>query len=91
MKKKLTFLIILILIFVSFGVNAYCRTKMYNDDYAGIYVILGLIGLLIYIIPSFIYKGRNKLAFVLINIFLGWTGLVWVALLIISFLAKKEE
>jgi hypothetical protein len=62
-----------------------------HRDYAGAYLILGLVALVIYMIPSYIYKGHNKFVFVLINIFAGWTGVVWVTLLIISLLSKKEE
>jgi hypothetical protein len=62
-----------------------------HNDYGGIYLILGLVALIIYMIPSYIYKGHNKLIFVLINIFAGWTGVVWITILIISLLSKKEK
>jgi uncharacterized membrane protein len=55
-----------------------------------IIIILVLIALVIYMVPSNIYKGHNKLAFKLINIFLGWTGAVWITLLIIALLSKEE-
>jgi hypothetical protein len=48
-------------------------------------IVLTIIGLIIYFIPSFIahLRGNKNLAAILIlNVFLGWTGLGWVGALI---------
>jgi len=50
--------------------------------------IIFVIGLAIYLIPTFVAFGRehgNRVAILCLNIFLGWTFLGWVAALVWSF------
>lgn len=53
-----------------------------------------LIASLLYVVPLIIALCRgckHKLAITLLNIFLGWLPLVWVALLIWSFLSPVDN
>jgi uncharacterized membrane protein (DUF485 family) len=48
--------------------------------------------LVIYFLPSIIgYKTNSASGIILLNLFLGWTFLGWVAALIWSVSAKKEK
>jgi hypothetical protein len=50
------------------------------------YILLIVIALIIYFLPTIILLIRNgdhKLPFFLVNLFLGWTAVVWIALMII--------
>lgn len=68
------------------------------DNLVGIIFLclLGLVALAIYLVPTIIVifrKTTANLPIILINIFLGWTFIVWVACIIWAFVAKtkKEE
>lgn len=57
-----------------------------------IVICLFLAALLIYFLPSLIALGRHKkqqLAIILLNLFAGWTGIVWLGCLIWA--AVKEQ
>jgi predicted RNA-binding Zn-ribbon protein involved in translation (DUF1610 family) len=48
-------------------------------------IVVLIIGLLVYFIPSFVATNRgtkNKTGIILLNVFLGWTGLGWLGSLI---------
>lgn len=57
-------------------------------------VILGLLGLFIYFIPSLVANKRQhiqKTSILLLNIFLGWTFVGWVVALIWATLKDKNQ
>ena len=52
---------------------------------SGIGIIVGIIGLIVYFIPTIVAivrHHRNLLAIILVNIFLGWTFIGWLVALI---------
>jgi len=58
-----------------------------------IIIILGIVGLFIYFLPTIIASGRNSTAtflIFLINLFGGWTIALWIFVFIWAFLSKKE-
>jgi hypothetical protein len=66
-----------------------------NTLLVGLLIILfGLIGVIIYFIPTYIASKRSCRRFygiVILNIFLGWTFLGWVGSLIWAFTDNKDE
>ena len=57
-------------------------------------VLLLLIGPLVYFLPSIIAfrrKHRNRVAILVINIFLGFTGIGWVAALVWAVYRETES
>ncbi|MFN8259104.1 MAG: superinfection immunity protein [Bacteroidales bacterium] len=66
-------------------------------EYLGVeiilFILLGLIGLFIYFLPTFIASGRNSAAtflIFLINLFGGWTIALWIFVFIWAFMDKKK-
>jgi hypothetical protein len=56
-------------------------------------VVIVVIGIVIYLIPTFLALSRRKhqlLAICLLNIFAGWTGIGWLAALIWAALEDKK-
>ncbi|WP_250482079.1 superinfection immunity protein [Caballeronia sp. NCTM5] len=56
-------------------------------------IVLLIVGLLLYFIPSFVAQSRrhhNTGAILALNIFLGWTFLGWVAALVWALTATKQ-
>lgn len=56
-------------------------------------ILLGIVALLIYFLPTLIASGRNSTAtflIFLINLFGGWTIALWIFVFIWSFCAKKK-
>ncbi len=65
--------------------------------YSGVEIIflllLGIIALFIYFLPTIIASGRNSTAtflIFLINLFGGWTLALWIFVFIWAFLSKKK-
>ena len=59
-----------------------------------IIIIWGILGLLIYFIPTFIARKKNhlqKTAITLVNIFLGWTFVGWVVALVWAVMKQPES
>ncbi len=59
---------------------------------SGLATIFVLIGIAIYFIPSIVAFNRHvepRVAILLLNIFFGWTFLVWVAMLIWAYQARQ--
>ncbi|MCL2484722.1 MAG: superinfection immunity protein [Endomicrobia bacterium] len=52
-------------------------------------VLAGIIGLWIYFLPTFIAKKDVGLIFFL-NLFLGWTFIGWIAVLIMAFTTRNK-
>jgi uncharacterized phage infection (PIP) family protein YhgE len=58
-----------------------------------IIILLGIVALFIYFLPTIIASGRNSTAtflIFLINLFGGWTVALWIFVLIWAFLDKKK-
>lgn len=56
-------------------------------------ILLGIVGLIIYFLPTIIASGRNSAAtflIFLVNLFGGWTVALWIFVFIWAFLAKKK-
>lgn len=52
-----------------------------------IYIVLGIIGLVVYFIPTIVAvkkKSRKKVAAILLNIFLGWSLVGWIISLVLA-------
>ncbi len=59
----------------------------------GVLILLGIIALFIYFLPTFIARGRNStMTFVifLINLFGGWTVALWVLVLVLAITTKRK-
>jgi len=57
-------------------------------------ILLGIVALFIYFLPTIIASGRNSTAtflIFLINLFGGWTIALWIFVFIWAFCAKKKE
>ena len=57
-------------------------------------IFLGIIGLIIYFIPSFVAfkrKTASRWPIFLVNFFFGWTLLVWIVTLIWACEGRKEN
>lgn len=57
-------------------------------------ILLGIVGLFIYFLPTIIASGRNSVAtflIFLVNLFGGWTVALWIFVFIWAFCAKKKE
>lgn len=55
-------------------------------------IILILVGLAIYFVPSIVAFNRNvepRIAIFLLNFFFGWTFFVWIAMLIWAYQARQ--
>lgn len=60
----------------------------------GLLILVGIIGLCVYFLPTIIASGRNSTAtFVifLVNLFGGWTIALWIFVFIWAFCAKQKE
>jgi len=58
-----------------------------------IFMLIGLIGVIVAFIPTYIAFGRKnpyKWIILIINIFIGWTGIGWVILLIYTLFPKRR-
>jgi hypothetical protein len=56
-------------------------------------ILLGIVALFIYFLPTIIASGRNATAtflIFLVNLFGGWTIALWIFVFIWAFLAKKK-
>lgn len=56
-------------------------------------ILLGIIALFIYFLPTFIARGRNStmtLVIFLINLFGGWTVALWVLVLVLALTTKRR-
>ncbi|MCL1969235.1 MAG: superinfection immunity protein [Bacteroidetes bacterium] len=59
-----------------------------------ILILLGIVALFVYFLPTIIASGRNSTAtflIFLINLFGGWTVALWIFVFIWAFCAKKKE
>jgi len=57
------------------------------------YILLGIIALYIYFLPTIIASGKNSTAtflIFLINLFGGWTIALWIFVFIWAYCAKNE-
>lgn len=57
------------------------------------HILITIITLAVYFLPSLIALVRNhhnKIALIVTNLLLGWTGVVWLVTLIWSFTNQKE-
>jgi ABC-type polysaccharide transport system permease subunit len=55
-------------------------------------VVLSAIGLAIYLAPSLVAIGRrNETQILLLNIFLGWTVIVWIVLLVMALSSRDSD
>jgi len=57
------------------------------------YILLGVIALCIYFLPTIIASGKNSTAtflIFLINLFGGWTIALWIFIFIWAYCEKKE-
>jgi hypothetical protein len=57
-------------------------------------ILLGIVALFIYFLPTIIASGRNATAtflIFLVNLFGGWTLALWLFVFIWAFCAKKKE
>jgi len=57
-------------------------------------ILLGIIALFIYFLPTIIASGRHSVAtflIFLVNLFGGWTIALWVVVLIWAICAKKKQ
>ena len=57
------------------------------------HILITIITLAVYFLPTFIALVRdhhNKVAIIVTNLLLGWTGAVWLVALIWSFTNQKE-
>jgi hypothetical protein len=58
-----------------------------------LFILLGIVALFVYFLPTIIASGRNSaVTFIifLINLFGGWTVILWIFVLIWAFTAKKK-
>ena len=58
-----------------------------------ILILLGIVVLFIYFLPTIIASGRNSVAtflIFLVNLFGGWTIALWIFVFIWAFLSKKK-
>lgn len=56
-------------------------------------ILLGIIALYIYFLPTFIARGRNStMTFIifLINLFGGWTIALWILVLVLALTTKRR-
>jgi hypothetical protein len=66
--------------------------SIYNG-YVLILMLIGFIGVIVAFIPTYIAFGRKnpyKWIILIINIFIGWTGIGWLILLIYTLFPKKR-
>ncbi len=57
-------------------------------------ILLGIVALFIYFLPTIIASGRNSTAtflIFLVNLFGGWTIALWIFVFIWAFCSKKKE
>lgn len=67
--------------------------SIYNG-YVLILMLIGFIGVIVAFIPTYIAFGRKnpyKWIILIINIFIGWTGIGWLILLIYTLFPKKKN
>lgn len=60
---------------------------MRSEGFGFVEISVIILAILLYFLPTFIAvlrRHKNKLAVFLLNLFLGWTGLGWVAALVWS-------
>lgn len=58
------------------------------------FIIIGIVALCIYFLPTIIASGRNSAAtflIFLVNLFGGWTIALWIFVFIWAFCEKKKE
>lgn len=58
-----------------------------------LFILLGIIALFIYFLPTFIARGRNStmtLIIFLINLFGGWTIALWILVLVLALTTKRK-
>ena len=59
----------------------------------GLFVCIGLFGLVMYFLPAIVACTRshhNAAAIFILTLFLGWTGLVWIIALVWAFTAVER-
>ena len=59
-----------------------------------LFILVGIVALYIYFLPTIIASGRNSVATILIflvNLFGGWTIALWIFVFIWAFCEKKKE
>ena len=64
----------------------------YNDYSPG--PVASIVGFLLYFLPSFVAFNRghhNRKAILVLNLFLGWSGLGWIIALIWSFTMVQKQ
>ncbi len=58
------------------------------------WLLMAVLGLFVYFVPSIISAARHHEHFLwilLLNIVLGWSGIVWVVLIVWAILGEKRE
>ncbi len=57
-------------------------------------LVIGLVALTAYLVPSIVAVARghsNRMPIILLNVLLGWSGLVWLVCLVWSFSSNTDR